>query len=701
MFENPVMLAGVGGAVVPLVIHLLARARYRTVDWGAMMFIAPASVKLTEGVRVREIALLLVRMAAVALLAVALARPIANARSSAAPVESRVAAAIVVDCSASMAYEELGGSRMDRARETVLQILSTFRRGDRVAIIPADARQAPTPQLTGDLQSLAARANELKPTAGSADLPRAIELASAMLDQQDRAEKKLYVVCDRQAVNWRDTAAAQKWTASPFLIAVGGSEAGNVAVEQVELLNPPAIAGCASEVLVRVRNLGPSRADGLPLTIRLGGKEVQSTTLSIPAGQTETVAALVTFPTAGQSVLSVDLKSQGAALDDHRDFVVDVTPPLRVLLLRDNVNSTDAFALRAALAPYSMLGRAGPDAASVTTVAVDQWDPVDLAKYQVVILDNVTAPTAPQAGALAQFVYSGGGLLLAPGPASQTSEYNRLFYREEAGLLPALLQPAINPMAAVAIEHGTIDTAQPMLRFLAGRTGSIAMQVERFIPTTGRTPAAHALASFTSGDAFLLEQTYGRGRVLLVTSSLGSAWTTLPMTNLYLPLVQSATRYLAASSIEDRNISAGQELTAFFDPPVTGSRGTVIRPDGTRDACDVATIDNRSEARYGRTDLPGLYTIRAGARGQERSATFSVAPPTSESDLTPLSDAQWKDLATRYGFTRVEPGDAALAGRSNDDRAEQGEFWIWALAGVVTLLVAELALSSRLEAQAA
>src|SRR5437764_6351179 len=35
MFFNPLMLVGLGAAVLPLVLHLLSRARYRQVEWGA------------------------------------------------------------------------------------------------------------------------------------------------------------------------------------------------------------------------------------------------------------------------------------------------------------------------------------------------------------------------------------------------------------------------------------------------------------------------------------------------------------------------------------------------------------------------------------------------------------------------------------------------------------------------------------------
>src|SRR5688572_31966589 len=95
MFENAVMLAGLGGAVVPLVIHLLGRARYRSVEWGAMMFIeADDAPRFREPGRLRGWTLLGVRMAAVCLLAVALARPVTETfRGTSAAAAAGVAGA--------------------------------------------------------------------------------------------------------------------------------------------------------------------------------------------------------------------------------------------------------------------------------------------------------------------------------------------------------------------------------------------------------------------------------------------------------------------------------------------------------------------------------------------------------------------------------------------------------------------------------
>ena len=54
MFLNALMLLGLAAAVVPLVLHLLSRARYRTVDWGAMMFLRGADARQRQSTRFNQ-----------------------------------------------------------------------------------------------------------------------------------------------------------------------------------------------------------------------------------------------------------------------------------------------------------------------------------------------------------------------------------------------------------------------------------------------------------------------------------------------------------------------------------------------------------------------------------------------------------------------------------------------------------------------
>jgi hypothetical protein len=723
MFENVTMLAGLGGAVVPLVIHLIARARYRSIDWGAMMFLEGGKPSYRDGARLREGALLAVRMGAVGLLAIALARPTLAplvAPASGALAESHTAAVMVVDCSASMGYPEIGGTRLDLARSAALQVLSTLKRGDRACLIAAGAGTLPpSVQFTSDLQSVASKVNELKVARGSADMPAAVELGKSILARQDRAVRQLYVICDRQASSWTvatsgtsadnhaNISAPSADASGPDLarfavIPVGGREMEKVAIESVTVLNPPAVAGAPTETEVRLRNYGPSARMGLPLSLRIRGHDAFVTTVNVPANSTSTTDATVSFPAPGSQVLTANIDGASPGAADSMDHVVEVVPPVRVIAIQGGkASDSNDHLLEAALAPYQSSGKKGPDLAQVTRLPFEKWDAgTDLSRFQVVILDDV--PQVPDqvdaAGnsalkSLEQFVYGGGGLLIAPGASTRTEEYNRMLYREDGGLLPVLLQPPTSPAPPTSIETATLDTTHPILHFLAGQNAPLQAIVERFVPSTARTASAHVLGSFSTGDPFLIDASYGRGHVVMIMCSLGGEWSTLPLTSLYLPLVQSTTRYLAGGDLPDRNVSIGEELVATFDPALEPPRATVRRPDGAPlETIDAARIDERSEVHYGHTDVPGVYRIFSRQRGKIQTALFSVAPPPAEADPTPLRDDQWHDLAAKYGFELLEPNAKPLAARLAPPVIAGGE-WIVLLGCVLGLLVLEMGLT--------
>ncbi len=71
---NAAMLAGLVGAIVPIVIHLLNRTRDPVIEWGAMQFLELGRQERRR-MRLNELLLMLAQMALLALVALALARP--------------------------------------------------------------------------------------------------------------------------------------------------------------------------------------------------------------------------------------------------------------------------------------------------------------------------------------------------------------------------------------------------------------------------------------------------------------------------------------------------------------------------------------------------------------------------------------------------------------------------------------------------
>ena len=77
-------LAGLAAAAGPVLIHLLNRRIFRRIDWAAMDFLLEASRRSKAFLRLRDLLLMALRMAAVALFGFAVARPFLSTGGAAA-----------------------------------------------------------------------------------------------------------------------------------------------------------------------------------------------------------------------------------------------------------------------------------------------------------------------------------------------------------------------------------------------------------------------------------------------------------------------------------------------------------------------------------------------------------------------------------------------------------------------------------------
>src|SRR5205823_3672291 len=68
-------IAGVAAVLLPILIHLLNKRKFRVVDWAAMEFLLDADKKNRRRIRLENVILLLLRCLAVFLIGLLLARP--------------------------------------------------------------------------------------------------------------------------------------------------------------------------------------------------------------------------------------------------------------------------------------------------------------------------------------------------------------------------------------------------------------------------------------------------------------------------------------------------------------------------------------------------------------------------------------------------------------------------------------------------
>jgi hypothetical protein len=715
-FLNPTMLVGLAAALVPIVLHLLNRARYRSVDWGAMMFLEEVAGRPFQSARLKQWGLLAVRSLIVALLAVSLARPVLLGGGPPPARPGRTAAVLLLDRSASMSLIDNGRPRLDLAREAIFQLLSPgFHRGDDLWLITLGdgGPDAAAPRYASDPQEMARRVKEVPSPSGEADIAAGLRQALDVLSNAEAVNREIYLVCDRQAGGWAhvDQQFAAQWrrriergfTQPPRLIVVpvGTDEMDNVAVEAVEPLRRPLVTEHPVDLEVRVRNYGPVPRAAVPLAIEVLPPTrrtiLKTLSINLPASGVATVTVPITPADAGSSVITTRVSAPGLSTDKQFQLSVDVLRSLNVLVVdgeeREGALQSGSDYLKLALAPYKSAADKR-NTASVTVVRPDAWSPSDLRDCRVLVLANVPALTEAQAAAIEQFVYGGGGLIVAPGDQTRVENYN-----VQLPWLPAVLQPATpESQSASATTLGDLDLTHPLFRFLKGRTDSDPAAVRRYFPAIAR-PGATLLGSFSDGKPFLLERDAGRGRVLLMTTPIDTDWSALPLTHLFLPLAQSMVRYTAsgpsARHEATRNLSPGQPIIADFDEPLNPATISVTLPDARQDtAWTISQFATSSELTFGKTWWPGIYRISPRGPSDAKTVQVVVRTPASESNLTPLSHEQWKRLEALVPMDRLDPQHQPLAAEQEAARAGT-ELWLPLLGGAMVLSILELSATRR------
>ena len=203
---NPALLVGLLGVGLPVLAHLLSRRKFDVVQWGAMQFLNP-SRKTRRRMRLEEILLLLVRMAAVAIVVLATCRfSVSSGMLLGYHSAGSRDVVFVIDGSNSMGRSDGLTTLHDKAIRRAQMYLKTLQAGDTVSII--DARDTAIRVMDSAVTDKAlahASLESIRPAAGAGDLQHACSEAVAMLGRRSNAAREVVVFTDRQRAGWAVT----------------------------------------------------------------------------------------------------------------------------------------------------------------------------------------------------------------------------------------------------------------------------------------------------------------------------------------------------------------------------------------------------------------------------------------------------------------------------------------------------------------
>ena len=732
-FINPALFgAGLAAASVPIIIHLLARRRFRRIRWAAMDFLMDAERRNRRRVRIEELILLALRCLAVGLIGALLSRPFVKPTGVAAILGGgdRAERIFVIDDSFSMGYAADDGIIFDRAKAGVNRLLTRIREfapHDTVTVMATSSLESPIAIgaiLDADqMEQIKARLEALQPSQRNLSASRVIDAVAGVLeDNRDVLNATVYLVSDFQRADWSSATSDQKNVslAAPLtdwqqadrnvrvvLVDVGDDDADNRALTDLNPLKSKIITGVETPVEVTTANYSSRTQSALELEVTVGQSPAASARVNdLAAGRTATVTLPVVFPIVGDAQVRVEAQPDQLPIDDRRFMAVQVSDSIQILLVNGE-QSADPYGdevhlLRTALRPEGDVFSGN----TVTVIADTDLETVKLSEFDVVALCNVYRVSESAAEQLHGFVRQGGGLAIFLGDqVSDPETYNAVLYRDGKGLLPAAIMHEVrapNPGVTLAAS----DFLHPVVRIFSGSdnpfVGRIrfrqfflcepAVSDDRAEPGQDRNQARRRstsiIARFDDGEMTpaLMERPLGKGRVILSAAACdleGNDWGRDPS---YVVAMLEMVQYLARSSGEDRSLVVGEPITIPIDPSVYEPK-VVIRPPGypqqrETEIAAVADDEGGMTAQWDHTHHAGVYTAILTKRGGSLvPRRFAINVDSGESDLTPAAEDE-----LRASLSGVEI--AYIAGVPEaEDANDEGRREIWPAMLIFALVI--------------
>jgi hypothetical protein len=650
-FTAPAMLGWAAAAAIPLIIHFLSRRRYRDMPWAAMQFLEAAWRKHARRWRLEQWLLLIIRMAMLLLLALALAEPLSHLEGQSPRAHTpRTLWLLVIDESYSMQYAGPEGSWWEEACRQARQLVSQAAQGDGFLLV---AMGNPPRALISDVsfskQDVLRELDGLTPRDTTADLGQTLLLVRQLL-QRDAAARarwdqvRVVFWSDLQASTWnavqqpdvRNTLSQLAERASLHLVETGSGSWRNAAVTQLRCASPVVTTAQEVQWVAEIRRFSADAIRGSQATWWVDGQRVAESPVDLATGSAVIVFSH-RFTTPGTHTVTVRCENlDPLRTDNQRHSVVLVRDQLKVLVVEGTPGEGQFVAL--ALQPEA----SEKAVILVETATAGALGEKRLEQYDAVFLLNVPSFSQEDVLRLRRYLGTGGGIIIALGDAVPLAHYNERLgdARDGEPLLPGRLLERIEGVPAILDPLGY---QHPVAKPFEGRqrAGLLTVPIRtyaRIQPFSG--PNVRPVLGLQNGDPLLLERDFGRGRLLLLATSLGgtsalttAAWNDWPAWPSFVPLIHEMVSHVVGRQSHLRTITVGEPLMEPLPVPATARTVAVVTPRDSVEHVPVEDSEHGPLCRYGETWWSGYYQIRP-EQSSAAPTIYAVNVDPSEGELT-------------------------------------------------------------------
>lgn len=675
-FLNPLLLFGLLAASIPIIIHLLNLRKLKTIEFSSLQFLKELQKTKMRRVKIKQWLLLALRTMMVIAIVMAFSRPALRGSLSGIPflssTHAKTTLVLLLDDSPSMSVRNERGVLFSQAKETASSILDVMNDGDEAYLLRLSTLRA-----SGDFAPAYSRSelkkalDQFQPSQVRAPFRDALGVAAKILSESKNYNQELYLITDAQATQFAqqtsDTTDLFDDQVKLFLSDVRNgttTEIANAGITEARIASRIITQHKPIGIQAAVQNAGSSALRNAIASLYLDGARVVQQTLDITGHNSISPTLQCAPKRRGIQSGYVQLEDDALDADNKRYFTCNVPSSIRVLAVGATANDTRLPTLALDLERDS--STAGLFAVTQTTES--QLASFDLNKFDLLLFSGLKDFSSSESERIAQFVKTGGGILMFPGKESDVPNYSAALFGK-LGIPAAQPQKVFGtPASNTFMSFNKIDFDHPLFEGLFER------ESPKKSPRTIESPKvfvaiqpqlgarSRSLISLSDGTHFLTEYSHGAGRVLLISVEAGMTWSDFPLKGIFVPLMYRSGLYLAASASGDppQQLTTGEEIKFSIRlKSRTDKDSYVLRsPLGIDERIVPQFSSTTGSATFASQNSfeAGTYELRKLSSGKETELLFAVAVNIAkeETDLRHASDDDVRNFTTAIGVKSAQ-----------------------------------------------
>ncbi len=518
-FVYPSFLAALGVLLIPIIIHLFYFRRFRKVYFTNVKFLKELKEERSTRNKLKHLLVLLTRLLALAFLVLAFAQPFIP-QTETEVVRGTKAASIYIDNSFSMNAQSNDVSLFEKAKRKAREIVEAYGPEDRFQILTNDfegrhQRMLNKEEFIGYLE-------QLSPSPNVQGLNDVLNRQKQVLEYANADQNNIFMISDFQK---NITDIENDTTLNLYLVPLQSVEQQNVFIDSVWFSSPVRMLNQSNKLLVRINNTGDADVENSRLELRINEQVKALKDFSVASGSSVIDTINFTITESGWHNAEMKITDYPINFDDTYFFTFEVAEKIEVLSINQGRKNSYLGAAFNSNPHFNLKNQ-----------SVNQLNYTDLAKNQLIVLNQIKNLSSGLAYELQQYVFDGGSLLIFPSKQMDTKSFN--------SLLKAL---KVNTYIKSNTNRKEIDHINTKQEIFSGVFEKLPNNIDlpyskfSFDMTNYTNTGEEKILRFRGGSSFLSKYNAGNGKVYLSAVPLDNSETNLPAHAIFAPMMYKIT----------------------------------------------------------------------------------------------------------------------------------------------------------------